>query len=104
MTPDEAEAIYCQVIDAVNRQDVTALDRLLDPQLIDHNPIPGQVAGRDGFKQWMTAARTSFPDLAATIDDVFAKGDRVAGRGTWRGAQHGPFCDKIRRGSCRGRV
>jgi hypothetical protein len=50
------------VIDAINRNDVSALDQFLAEQLIDHNPIPGQSPGRVGFKEWMASARTSFPD------------------------------------------
>jgi predicted ester cyclase len=45
-----------------------------------------------GFKEWMTSARTSFPDLQGTIEDMLlANDDYVIGRVTWRGIQQGPF-------------
>ena len=48
-----------------------------------------QVPGLTGFKQWVTTARTSFPDLRATVEQVLAEGDLVAGRVTWRGTHDG---------------
>jgi steroid delta-isomerase-like uncharacterized protein len=83
--------VYRQVIDAVNRGDLDALDVLMTDDLIDHNPIPGQPPGREGFKEWMSSVRTSFPDLVGTVDDCFGAGDKVAGRVSWRGTQRGPF-------------
>lgn len=88
----DRESIYRQVIDAVSRNDAMALDRFLAEELIDHNPIPGQSPGRTGFKAWMASARTSFPDLQGTIEDVLPAGnDYVIGRVTWRRTQRGPF-------------
>jgi steroid delta-isomerase-like uncharacterized protein len=92
MQPQNHEFIYRQVIDAINNNDMAALDALLAEQMIDHNPIPGQAPGRSGFKEWMASARTSFPDLHGTIEEVLAaSGERVDGRVTWHGTQHGPF-------------
>lgn len=92
MQPQDHESIYRQVIDAINRNDATALDQFLAEHLTDHNPIPGQSPGRTGFKEWMTSARTSFPDLQGTIEDVIvASNNRVVGRVTWYGTQRGPF-------------
>ena len=55
--------------------------------MLDHNPVPGQVPGLAGFKQWMATAQRSFPDLRGTVGHVLAEGDLV----TWRGTQAGPF-------------
>jgi steroid delta-isomerase-like uncharacterized protein len=83
--------LYRRTIEAISRGDADALDALLAPDIVDHNPIPGQPAGRDGFKHWMHSIRSSFPDLDGAVEDVVAEGDRVAGRVTWRGTQAGPF-------------
>jgi steroid delta-isomerase-like uncharacterized protein len=61
------------------------------PEIVDHNPIPNQAPGRDGFKQWMAAARTAFPDMRGTVEDVIVEGDRVAARTTWHGTHRGEF-------------
>jgi predicted ester cyclase len=76
------------VIDAISRDDPAVLNRFLAEDLIDHNPIPGQSAGRMGFKEWMASARISFPDLRGSVETVLpASGNHVVGRVT----QHGPF-------------
>ena len=58
------KAIYCRVIEAVSAGDASALDELLHPDMVDHNPMPNQPAGRDGFKAWMTASGPPFPTSA----------------------------------------
>lgn len=88
---DDHSAVYRRAIEAIGTGDAVALDDLLAPDVIDHNPMPGQGPGIEGFKQWMRYARASFPDLAGVIEDVVASGDRVAGRVTWRATHCGPF-------------
>jgi predicted ester cyclase len=48
-------------------------------------------AGNEGFKVFITMFRTAFPDLAYTIDDEIAEGDRVVERVTARGTMKGDF-------------
>lgn len=55
---------------------------VLAKDLIEHNPLPGQGAGRDGHKQVVALFRSAFPDLQVTTEDVLEEGDRVALR--WR--------------------
>ena len=88
---DQLKDAYRRIIDAISRGDADGLDELLAPHLIDHNPVPGQAPGRNGFKQWMATSRTAFPDLHGTVGDVIAEGDRVAARMTWHGTQRGEF-------------
>ena len=90
MSVDPApKAIYEQVIAAVSNGDTATLDVLFAQNVVDHNPLPEQTAGLEGFKQWMLAARSSFPDLTGTVEAVVSEGDLVAGRVTWRGTQRG---------------
>jgi steroid delta-isomerase-like uncharacterized protein len=90
-TPDENKEVYRRIIEAISRGDVDALDELVAADLVDHNPVPDQVPGREGFKQWVGVARAAFPDMHGTIEDVVAEGDRVAARVTWRGTHRGEF-------------
>ena len=53
--------------------------------MVDYNPIPDQAPGLDAVKQWLAAARTAFPDLRGTVDDVVVENDRLAARVTWYG-------------------
>lgn len=59
----EPKDIYRRIIEAISHDDSYALERFVAPDVVDHNPIPGQAAGVDGFKQWMASTRISFPDL-----------------------------------------
>jgi predicted ester cyclase len=83
--------VYRQVFDAVTRGDEAALDALLTPGVVDHNPIPNQAPGVAGFKYWLRYVRTALPDVQITVEDTVAQGDRVAGRVTWRGTHRGPL-------------
>lgn len=87
----EPQEIYRRIIEAISHDDSYALERFISPDVIDHNAIPGQAAGLDGFKQWMASAKTSFPDLQGSVEDVIAEGDRVAARMTWHGTHRGDF-------------
>ena len=91
MFADEHKVVYRHIIEAVSLGDIDALDALMASDLVDHNPVPGQVPGLAGFKQWMSTARTSFPDLRGTVEHVLAEGNLVAGRVVWCGTQDGSF-------------
>ena len=82
---------YRGIIEAISRGDPDMLERLIAPGVVDHNPIPGQAPGLEGFKQWMASARASFPDLQGSVEDVIGEGDRVAARMTWNGTHQGDF-------------
>ena len=85
------KAIYRRIIEAIGRGNPAALDDLMSPDIVDHNPLPDQASGREGFKEWMAAARASFPDLQGIVEDVVAENDRVAARMTWEGTHRGTF-------------
>jgi len=91
MPTEEHKVVYRRIIEAVNAGDFDTLDDLFAADMVDRNPIPGQLPGLAGFKQWMATARRSFPDLRGTVEQVLAEGDLVAGRVTWRGTQAGAF-------------
>ncbi len=83
--------IYRRVIQAVSRGEQDNLDGLISRDMVDHNPIPDQAPGLDGFKEWMMSARASFPDFHGTVENVIAERDFIAGRVTWRGTHRGTF-------------
>ena len=87
MPTEEHKVAYRRIIEAVNAGDFDALDALFVADMVDHNPVPGQVPGLAGFKQWMATARRSFPDLHGKVGHLVAEGELVAGRITWRGTQ-----------------
>ena len=57
-----------------------------------HDPATPEVpVGPDGVAQIVAGLRRTFPDLALTLDDVVARGDRVAVRFALRGTHRGRF-------------
>ena len=49
-----------------------AVDALFATNMLDHNPVPGQVPGLARFKQWMATVQRSFPALRGTVGHVLA--------------------------------
>lgn len=75
-----------------NRGNVSALDELMAPDYVDHNPpAPGLPEGREGIRQWVGMVRAAFPDVHFTIDDQIAEGERVVTRWTASGTHQGAF-------------
>jgi predicted ester cyclase len=69
--------------------DLAAADDVLAVDLIEHNPLPGQGAGREGHKQVVALFRSAFPDLQVTTEDLLEDGDRVALRWKAEGTHRG---------------
>jgi predicted ester cyclase len=51
---------------------------------------PGWPRGLEGARKIITTAADSIADLQSTIEDIFAEGDKVAVRWTFRGTYQGP--------------
>jgi len=79
--------------DYVRLWDVSApagtADRVYAPDVVDHNPLPGQGPGLDGIKQLVAIYHAVFPDLSVSTDDVVSSDDRVAVRWTATGTHQG---------------
>jgi predicted ester cyclase len=82
---------YARIIEAIGRNDPDALEDLMAPDIVDHNPMPEQPPGVAGFKEWLRAVKSSLPDLEGSAQTVVAEGDLVAGHVTWRGTHRGEF-------------
>jgi steroid delta-isomerase-like uncharacterized protein len=82
--------LYRHYIEEIwNKRDLTAADRYLAPDYIEHNPNPPPgVAGRKKFVATVLAA---FPDYHAEVQEVIAEGDRVVARVQFTGTNDGPY-------------
>ena len=67
-----------------NKGNVAAVDEFMGAEYVDYAIPSGLPPGTEGLKQAITTYRTAFPDLKATVDDIFAEGDRVAYRWSTR--------------------
>ncbi|HSK82572.1 MAG TPA: SpoIIE family protein phosphatase [Rubrobacter sp.] len=77
--------------EAWGKGNLAAVEEFIAAEYVMH-PIPsGLPPGPEGTKQAITTYRTAFPDLQATVDDIFAAGDRVALRWSFRGTHLGDW-------------
>jgi len=88
---EENKAAFRRVTDAFSSGDLSAFDDLIAPDMVEHNPAPGQAPGPEGMKQMAGMFRTAFPDARITVEDLIAEGDKVAGRMSFTGANTGEF-------------
>lgn len=75
----------------LNDKSVTAVDKYIAADVVEHNPIPGQAPGLEGEKKTFTEMYTAFPDLSATVDIMISEGDMVMARITMSGTHSGDF-------------
>lgn len=92
MTSAALQALYHRWLTEVWQQgNFDSSRELVAEACIDHNPAPGQPAGRAGHDWFVAMVRTAFPDLRFTVDVVLAEGDLVGGRWTMTGTNTGPL-------------
>lgn len=88
-TRSAVQRFYETLNRALSSGDVSLLDALLAPDVVDHDPIPGMTPGREGVKRAFADLRAAFPDYRGTVEDVVVEGDkaacRIIGRMTHRG-------------------
>ncbi len=69
----------------VNNRDLTAIDRYVAADFLDHDGPGGKPAGRDADRAMMENMHQTFPDLRVEVLDHLAQGDKVVVRNLWTG-------------------
>jgi predicted ester cyclase len=89
VTASENIAFYRRFIEeAASPSQVDRFDEFLAPGI--DLPTLGE-GGVQALKDVHALLRAAFPDMAATIDEIFANDDWVAARLTWTGTHEGLF-------------
>ncbi len=90
---EENKALVRRFWEEASRRGLQAvLEEFLAPAVISRPPAsasPQPVRGLEAWRQFMAAQFGAFPDLAFTVEDLIAEGDRVAARVTSRGTHAG---------------
>jgi len=73
----------------LNQRQLAAVDRYFHPGYTQHNPQAPP--GPEGVKAFFSALFAAIPDLHATVDHLYAEGDRVFSFMSWRGTHRGPI-------------
>jgi steroid delta-isomerase-like uncharacterized protein len=77
------------VEEAFNQGKYDAIDELVAPTYVNHDPATGDVKGPQGTRELIDGYRSAFPDLKITIEEQIAEGDLVATRWTAKGTHRG---------------
>jgi steroid delta-isomerase-like uncharacterized protein len=78
-------------LEIFNQGKLELIDELFAADFVNRSTPPGVAPTRDGFKQWVTALRTAFPDMHRTVDDSIEAGDKFVTRITVSGTMRGDF-------------
>ena len=110
MSAEDNKATIRRMAEAFNKRDLAFIDEGFSPHFVLHTALtPGWPQGLEGARKMFTTMLTTAPDIRLTIEDIFAEGDKVAVRWTFRGThrvspagavarpQKGRFKPKVRR-------
>ena len=67
------------------------IDEVMADDVVDHDPALGQGPGPEGFKQFFTTLRNTFPDFNIEPEHVVATDDDVAIGYTLTGTHQGTY-------------
>src|SRR5215207_4204368 len=97
---EENKALARRVMEELfNEGNLDAAEELIAPDFVDHDPaMPEDVRGPEGFKEYVRAFRSAFPDLHVRIEDQVAEGDKVVQRWTGTGTHDGVLVYDVARG------
>lgn len=91
--PTDNKDIVRRMNEAVwNEGDLKVIDEYFADDYVGHNPAtPDETRGPEGFREYVQAARSAFPDLDVTTEDLVAEGDRVCRRTRTTGTHEGSY-------------
>jgi serine phosphatase RsbU (regulator of sigma subunit)/predicted ester cyclase len=94
MSIEENKALVRRFLEAHAKGDLDTLEEMLAPDFVDHNLIPGQQPGREGYLRAFTDYHAAYSDTRYVIEKQVAEGDEVVttfavsathDRGEWMG-------------------
>lgn len=93
MSAEDNQAIVRRYQDALNRNDLDALDDVVAADVKMPNALPGFPPGLKGAKLAHQSSLSVFSEWHVHIDDMVADEDKVAVRVTMSGVHTGPLGD-----------
>ena len=92
ITEEEAKALFDSVLEIWNNGNLALVDDVYAQDIVVRtSSLPEDIVGLEGYKNWVTGARTAFPDYHITFDEIIVKGDRIVVLFTSTGTQTGPL-------------
>ena len=91
MSVEANKALVRRYQDIYNSNNLDELSEVLAPGFVSHSTLPGVPATLEGFKQVHQMSVAAYPDIQASIEDLFAEGDKVVMRFVYTGTHQGDF-------------
>jgi len=91
MSQEENVAAQHHLAENVNAGDVDAAVRSFAENAVDHDPAPGQEAGREGFRTFWTTLTSAFPDAHIEPRHEVVDDEHVVVAYTLTGTHQGDF-------------
>jgi steroid delta-isomerase-like uncharacterized protein len=89
MAVDANKAAIRRIYDEVfNGKDLSVLDEVLSPDVVDHT---FGSKGLEATRQFFAGLHRAFPDFHAEVHDLIGEGDLVSARLTFSGTHRGAF-------------
>ena len=86
ITEEEAKALIERGLEIWNEGNLALVDELYAPDYVGHEvDISEDRVGIDAVKEWVTGARTMYPDLNITTEEIIVKDDKIVERWTVTG-------------------
>jgi serine phosphatase RsbU (regulator of sigma subunit)/predicted ester cyclase len=77
---EENKALIRRLLEAHAKGDLDALEEILAPDFVDHSLLPGQVPGREGYKQSAAEQHAALSDIRYITEYQSTDGDMVISR------------------------
>ena len=92
MSIDQNKQLVRRLVDEAQvAGNLGVIDELFADDFVDHTPLEGLPATREGVRMLFAGMLQAFPDLSIDISEQIAEDDRVVTRKTFRGTHGGPF-------------
>jgi predicted ester cyclase len=76
----ENKALVRRFFEAQAKGDLAALKEMMAPDFVDHNLLPGQAPGREGYLQSVAEDSATFSDVHNVFEEQLVDGDKVISR------------------------
>jgi len=77
---EENKALIRRFFEAQAKGDLAALKEMMAPDFVDHNLLPGQAPGREGYLQSVAEDSATFSEVHNIFEEQLVDGDKVISR------------------------
>ena len=91
MTTDKNIELVNRVLELINNRNLDEAFEFYDLDYVYHGPGGQELRGRSGIRGLWELFFAAFPDLVASVDEIFSAGDNVTLRWNVRGTHTGEF-------------